>query len=338
MQREGLALRLFAAPQVRWDASRAATDVVVKFIARGPGDVPLGADDVQVDMTLDGRPLDSEAILQKEAQAHAVNIMYVMVLDATRSLVVHHPGAFEELKKAAHDSVKAGTKLWSARPGKFSWTLSWFDDFVYRPTEAWPEAAILSLPEPAAGSFTRLYSAVNFAIDDLPRLARERHMEDAHQVLVVFTDGRDNHPSWAYPHGCEPSATGTFAFERCASPNTTLEALIDKVGNRADLTVHTLGLGDVDETALRRLARAGRGIYVNRARGASIDALFAKVTREFTTIQSSGATIPNAPGDYTFEVLVRAHRSGAQGRLTMRMHIGDAESGVLQTPALNDAG
>ena len=96
---------------------------------------------------------------------------------------------------------------------------------------------------------------------------------------------------------------------RVAWPSVGYTRLLEKIRAIPDLTVHTIGMGtDIDERALRGLAQAGNGIYVNNGRGASIEALFARVTREFTTIQSSGATIPNPSGDHEFTWQVTAKK------------------------------
>ena len=72
-----LMLRTAAAPAVHWRADRAATDVVLKFVVvRRADGTPLSADDVTVQLLIDGKPLDSEAILQADAKAQEVSVMY----------------------------------------------------------------------------------------------------------------------------------------------------------------------------------------------------------------------------------------------------------------------
>jgi hypothetical protein len=331
-----LMLRSTSAPTVTWRAEHAATDVVLKFVARRADGTPLCADDVSVQLLMDGAPLDSEAILQADAKAQEVNLMYSLVLDATRSMLLHSPPAFEPMKLAAQKSVRTGTQLWTERPGIFAWTVNWFDDFVYRPAERWPEDALLGIADPDDASFTRLYAAVDFAIDDLAKRREEAGLaDDAHNVMVIFTDGHDNHPAWNPPQVRDQLVQPEVghSFHKIAWPTVEFSTLLEKIRSTPALTVHTIGMGnDIDEAALRSLAQAGNGIFVNNGKGSSIEALFARVTREFTTIQSSGATIPNPSGDHDFTWLVTAKNGAGSGKLTMRLHIGDADAKALSAP------
>jgi hypothetical protein len=327
-----LQLQAMAPPQVAWDADRAVTDVVVHYVARLADGTPLQPGEVTVQMLLDGAPLDQESILQARAAVQQVNLVYSMVLDATRSMLLHTPPAFEPMKQAAQQSVRSGQQMWQKRSGQFVWAVTWFDDYVYRPANNWPDDALLSISPPAADSFTRLYSAVDFALDDLPRLRHEAGLDAAHAVLVVFTDGHDNHPAWnpAFNDEVVQPDSG-WAYHKISWPTVSHAALLEKIRSRPDLTVHAIGMGnDIDEAALQALAQAGRGIYLNNARGASIDSLFARVTKEFTTLVSTGATIPNAPGDYDFTLVVTTKRGRGSAKLHLRLHAGDATATVLQ--------
>ncbi len=331
-----LMLRAAAPPQVTWRADRAATDVVLKFVARRADGTPLSAADVDVQMLIDGLPLDSEAILRADAQAQSVDLMYTMVLDATRSMLLHTPPAFEPMKQAAQKSVRTAAQLWSQRPGVFAWTVNWFDDYVYRPAERWPDEALLGIASPDDASFTRLYAAVDYALDDLPARRQDAGVgEDAHLVMVIFTDGHDNHPAWnpTEPRDDLVQPEVGHAYHRVAWPSIAGPRLLEKIRATRNLTVHTIGMGtDIDEAALRSLAQAGNGIYVNNGRGASIEALFARVTREFTTLQSSGATIPNPAGDHEFTWRVTAKNGSGTAELSMRLHVGDADAKALSAP------
>jgi hypothetical protein len=327
-----LQLQAMAPPQVAWDADRAVTDVVVHYVARLADGTPLQPSEVTVQMLLNGAPLDQESILQAKSAAQQVNVVYSMVLDATRSMLLHTPPAFEPMKQAAQHSVRSGQQMWQKRPGQFVWAVTWFDDYVYRPANNWPDDALLSISPPAADSFTRLYSAVDFALDDLPRLRHEAGLDAAHAVLVVFTDGHDNHPAWnpAFSDEVVQPDNG-WAYHKIAWPTVSHAALLEKIRSRTDLTVHAIGMGnDIDETALQALAQAGRGLYLDNARGASIDSLFARITKEFTTLVSTGATIPNAPGDYDFTLVVTTKRGNGSAKLHLRLHAGDATAAVLQ--------
>ena len=319
-------------PSVTFDATRGTTTVVTKFIARKEDGTPIGPRDVDVDLLLDGAPLDSEAILQESAEAREVNLLYTMVLDATYSMLQHQPPAFEPMKQAAERSVKRGVALWHDRPGSFAWSLTWFDDYVYRPESTWPEAAIMSIPTPTQGmAFTRLFAALDYTLDDISRVRGASRPANAHNVLVVFSDGRDNHSAWNMPASASRVLReGDLSYRKIAWRATTLPEVLTKIRSRSDLTVHAIGLGDdVNDLELQAIADAGRGIYVKNPDAAGLDAVFARVTQEFTTIQTAGATIPNPPGDYELTVRLRPHDGTRAGEWRCRLHAGDANARAL---------
>jgi hypothetical protein len=87
-------------------------------------------------------------------------------------------------------------------------------------------------------------------------------------------------------------------------------------------TANCVAVGDVDPE-LGSMARQGHGLHVVGADPAGLEALFARVTRELTTIQAVAAIVPNPPGDYSLALRVRSH-SGAIGGVSFRLHAGDA--------------
>jgi hypothetical protein len=93
--------------------------------------------------------------------------------------------------------------------------------------------------------------------------------------------------------------------------------------------MHVIGLSSaVNDDELRSLSRAGHGAYFKDLDASKVDALFDQVIQEFTSVQSHGATVPLPPGEYEFEVIVRAGKAsgsyrfdfmgGAQGAKLLR--------------------
>lgn len=318
-------------PTIAWDASRGTTTVVARWIARRADGTPLGPNDVDVALNLNGRGLDPEVILQQGAQQLGVNLTYGMVLDATYSMMLHTPPAFGPMTEAAQKSVQTGEALWRDKPGSYTWTVAWFDDYVYRPETPWADSALLSIPAPSQGAFTRLYSAVDFGLSELSRVRATTTSGSQQDVLVVFSDGRDNHSAWTPPDTNDlVQRDNGLSYRKLSWPGTALNTLLAKIQGLPNLTVHTLGMGtDVNDAELQAIADAGRGIYVKNPNSSGVGALFERVTQEFTTLQSSGASLLNAPGDYVFSVTVTDHATGTQGTLAFNVHLGDEKARVL---------
>ena len=329
-----ISAEVIGVPSVVWDDAAGATTVVVKFSARARDNAPLGPNDIDVQMLVDNAPLDNESQLQQDAHQLEIDLHYTLVLDATYSMMLHDPPAFEPMKAAAKKSVEAGERAWKTRPGSFNWDVTWFDDDVYRPEGAWNEANILAIPAPQQGSFTRLYAAVDSAISRISQQVAALNPASRakrHDVMVVFSDGKDNH-SW---HGnAELDALrdldSGLKYREVGWPGTTLDNVLNDITASNSFTLHTIGMGsDINEVELAKLASTGHGIFVKNPGTAGIATLFERVSQEFNTIQTRGATIPNPSGDYTFTVLVRQRDTNGEARINFRIHAGDTSAKLL---------
>jgi len=315
-------VELVDAPSARYDSATGKTTLVVQFIARSQptdGDatdaVPLGPDEVEVKMRVDGKALDNESILQSGAEELSSSLAYGMVLDASYSMLQHSPPAFEPMKQAAKHSIERGVELFAKSRGTFTPVVSWFDEYVYTQEGPWKPEDVLSIPAPKEGTATRLYAAVDAMTKRMAAMRsqgtaagqRDRHM------MVVFSDGADN-LSWfdnASFTQIHTTSTGAPYTQKGSAP-VSLEAMLENVRAQPGLTVHVIGLGSsVNEQELKALAEAGRGLYFSNPSSSQIDEVFDRVTREFATVQTVGATVPIAPGQYAFEIEV-VPRNGAK--------------------------
>ena len=108
--------------------------------------------------------------------------------------------------------------------------------------------------------------------------------------------------------------------------------MLESIGQQANFTLHTIGLGDAPKqhAQLAAMARAGHGTYQamtsKNSDSTSLSQLFERVTREFTTIQTTEIDLPWPPGDYTLTVRVHAKNSPQIGELNLRMHVGDVDA------------
>lgn len=329
--RGSLTVELAGDPSVAYDPDRGRTTVVVQFIARGSDGVPLAPADLAVEMLVDGQAVDNESVLQESSQELAASVLYSLVLDASGSMLQHEPPAFGPMKEAARKSVQDGLDLWQNRPGSFAWDVCWFNDVLFSRQGTWSPADLSAIPEPPLDAATKLYAAVQFMAQRMAQAlgagtaagARDQH------ILVVLSDGADNlsgfDNSALVPPASGTTSTGA-AFHRFGWPATTLDGALDAVRAHPRLTVHVLALGsefrpgDLDN--LGKIAQAGGGrLLVNPSSDASAQ-LFDRVTREFSTLQTRGAAIPQQSGDHTFTLRVQGVTFTGQGTETFRYRAG----------------
>lgn len=325
-------------PTVAYDPARGRTTVVVQFIARGADGVPLAPSDLAVEMLVDDRPVDNESILQESSQELAASVLYGLVLDASGSMLQHEPPAFGPMKDAARKSVQDGIDLWQNRPGSFSWDLCWFNDVLFRRQGAWGPADVSSIPEPPQDAATKLYAATQFTarqMADAREAGTAAGVRDQH-ILVIFSDGADNlsgfdnsmsavDNSARVPPSTDTTSTGA-AYERFGWPATSLDDALDAIRAHPRLTVHVLAMGsefrpgDLDN--LGEIAQAGGGQLLVNPSSDSSEELFDRVTREFTTLQTRGAAIPQQSGDHTFTLRVHGVTFTGEGTETFRYRAG----------------
>jgi hypothetical protein len=335
--RTQIRLEGFNQPQISFDPSLGTTTVVVQLIARDGSESPLHGDELSIDLQLDGAPIDVEGLLSEDSEALASSLHLTLVLDASFSMLQHSPPAFAPMLSAARRSTAAGKALYVDRPGTFDWDLVWFNDRIFRPVEStsetrWLETDIERIPAPGPGTFTKLYAAVASAVQSSaahaatnPSSPRDQHL------VVVFSDGADNY-SW-FDNGTL-SGTGEVgpgrSFEWTGAAPVTRAQVEQLLGNNAEVQLHVMGLGSaVNDGELLALAGAGRGRYFKNVEASQVDVLFDQVTREFTSVQTRGATIPVAPGAYTFRVVATRKDTGAQAVYSFRFLGGQVDARVL---------
>ena len=111
-------------PTVTFNQATGKTTNIVQFIARDRAGNPLDADDVIVELRLDNSAVDNEALLQADSAELTSSINLALVLDASYSMLLHSPPAFEPMLTAARDAVAEGLELYEGRPGTFFWGVS----------------------------------------------------------------------------------------------------------------------------------------------------------------------------------------------------------------------
>jgi len=206
----------------------------------------------------------------------------------------------------------------------------------------WEPDDILSIPEPVAGTATKLYSAVEVMASHLQSEYDSGVFDgDRDQyVMLVFTDGADNFSFWDNSSINVPRSTSSGAsYQQFGTVPTTLEAAIAAVAAHPKLTAHTIGFSaDTNADELLQIAEAPaeerrKGIFqAEQLTANNIDELFERVLREFTTIQTRGAEIPLPPGDYDVTMAVTNRAGGSPASYEFRMHAGDPQAGVILTP------
>jgi len=325
-----ITLELSGTPTVGYDPSAGRTTVVVQFVARGQDGVPLSPSDVAVQMLVDARALDNESLLQESAEELRASLHYGLVLDASGSMVQHTPPAFSPMKAAARGSVEEGLTLWQSRPGVFSWDASWFNDFLFYRQGSWQPADLESIPAPQLNAATKLYGAVQFMAQEMRRayLAGTAAGTRDHHVMVIFSDGADNLSNFdnsGVSTTTQTTPTGK-TFQRFGWPATTLDDAIAAVQAHPRLTVHVLAMGSQlnpgDYDKLKQLSQAGGGQFLANAASDGTTQLFERVTKEFTTLQTRGATIPQQSGEHTFKLVVSGRTFSGQAFQEFRYQAG----------------
>jgi hypothetical protein len=148
--------------------------------------------------------------------------------------------------------------------------------------------------------------------------------------MVVLSDGADNLSSFddtgVTPTTNRNTSTGA-GYTEFGWPSTSLDDAVAAVQAHSNLTVHVLAMGsnfaNDDLMNLRALATAGGGQFLRNPASSGIANLFERVTKEFTTLQTQGATIPQPqPADHTFTLLVRGIRFGGEAQVSFRYRAG----------------
>ena len=326
-----ITIELTGDPTVEYDAVRGRTTVVSQFTARRDNGVPVTPDEVRVTMEVDGTAVDNESVLQESARELAASLHYYLVLDASGSMLQHDPPAFVPMKEAARRSVEAGIDAWTTRPGIFSWDVTWFNDVLYHRRGLWSPDDIVSIPEPPLDAATKLYAAVEQAAQEM-LLAYQQGTANGprdHHVMVVLSDGADNLSDFDNQLTVPTTIGSTTSggnYERFGWPATDLADAIAAIQAHPALTVHVLAMGSkfapADLDNLRALSDAGGGQLLVNPKASEVDALFDRVTREFTTVQTAGAAIPQQGGDHELTLVVEGTAFHGEGQLSFAYRAG----------------
>ncbi len=337
----GVQLTVIAPPTVAWSGINGRTQVIMQFSARDDAGAPLGAEDFDVELRVDDRPVDVESLLNQSAEELGVNLYFSMVLDSSFSMTQHNPPAFEPMKAAARDSYQQVLDLWATRPGDTRFSLIWFGDeinqsqFNVGAARGWLPDDILAIPTPADGAATKLYSAV---------AAMAGHLKNEYDsgvfngprdqyVMLVFSDGADNlsffDNSGSIADQTLVTTTGA-SYRQFGTPATTLTEATQAIAGHPRLTTHVIGLGAaINSDELRAIAEAGGGVFQSNPSSTNIAELFRRVMNEFTTIQTRGANIPLPPGDYQMSLIVRNRNTGETARHDFSIRAGSPAAALL---------
>jgi hypothetical protein len=127
-------ISMTSAPTVTFHQSTGKTTTIVQFIARDSAGNPLDADDVTVELLLDNKAVDNESLLQADSEELDSSIHLGLVLDASYSMLLHNPPAFDPMLTAARNAVIEGLALYAGRPGDFTWDVEWFNETIASPS------------------------------------------------------------------------------------------------------------------------------------------------------------------------------------------------------------
>jgi IPT/TIG domain len=338
-------------PTVSFDAAIGTTTILVDYLVRDSDGVLLDDSDVDVRLFVDDEQLGAggrfgESVLDRNAQELDLNVLVMLVLDASYSLQQFDPPQFGPTLNAAQKLVDEGSKIWRNRGGTFAWNVVWFDELISRPDpEHMRSFRIGNIPQPEPGNFTKLYSAISNGLEFSASLlaqgvaagARDRH------VLVVFTDGLDNLSTFNNPEVMrEGRLRNGDPYPRVGWRATGLDDVLAEIAQHplypTNLTVHAIALGSscsqtpaggacFDADALGDIAQVGFGQLLASPR--NVANLFDLIQREFTTLQSSGAVVALSPGDYQFRLVAERHNHSASGELRFPFEVGSNGAGLV---------
>lgn len=319
-----------------------AVQLIVQYTAqdqdgRNPASAPGAPEgyELQTSIFVDGRPLDVEAQIERESELLQSDLVVSLVLDASYSMLEHEPPAFEPMKTAAMDILRATANLWQATDSDFHWELLWFDSLLYMPLEnmageSWTIDDIAAIPEPPSGRFTALYKAIDKMVNTHAQL-RESGIaagpRDQH-VMLVFSDGADNQghvDNSGEENVTEHNLNNMLYWAEMGGPSITLPEVKASVAEAANLRTYVIGFGEsVDSSvqqSLEEIATSGRGKFFYGRETSSLEELFREVQTEFVTLQTIGVRAPLA-GEHTFSLVVADPLTGAEGRRDITIDAG----------------
>lgn len=327
-------VQLYAVPQIAFYEEDNTTSVAVRLVARTADGTPIPPDDLEVTILINGEEVDNEALLDESSEVLEANLVLWPTLDASFSMTLHDPPAFEPMLTQAQRTITEGLDLYLDRPGNFEWRLAWFNSFLYTPVGGdWTPGTIQHIAPPTEGTFTKLFGAVAYqARQSLTHWENAGSPDDVSHLLIVFSDGADNY-SYFDNSGTPETIVGTGPegdHVKRGYTSTDLDDVLAAIEAHPALQVHVIGMGEqVNEEDLSAIATAGGGRYVQGS-ATDIESLFEEVIQEFSTVQSHGVLFPWPAGDYDFELRLSPSESSAAARVNFRFHAGDASAGVIE--------
>ena len=340
----GVTLDILQEPEVAWLSTTGRTKVVLQFTAHDTNGRPLTEDEVEVELEVDGSPVDVESRLDQSSEELEVNLYLGLVLDASFSMLQYTPSAFDEMISAAQNIFEEMLELWDARQGEVKVSVLWFNDFMNQSvTNAgvgrdWEPDDIMTIPEPVAGEGTKLIAAVKTMADFLKSEYDNGEFDgDRDQyVMLSITDGAENQSFFDNSdYSLDLTTTSGASYRQFGTAPVTPEDAAAAVTAHDKLTSHVLGVGTETEQQrdlLQMFVTPDIGVFETNLSSASIGELFSQVLRRFTTIQTQGAAIPLPPGDYSFTLRVRNRSGGEPGRYTFTMHAGEPSAAFISAP------
>jgi len=337
-----ITIALTSEPIISWDANSGKTTVVMHYIVRGDNDIPLSAEEFDLQLLIDDRRIDIESVLNASSQALTTNLYFSMVLDASYSMLLRQPPAFHSMLEAARDSYQQVLDIWSERSGEVAFSLLWFNDFLNRNLisqtnpQSWLPSDILSIPEPNSGAVTKLYGAVHEAAT-LMKIDYDNGFFNGardHHMMMVFSDGADNYSYFdntAEPNEPRKKTDSNAEYIHYGKQPVTLDNVMSSIKEHPALMVHVIGLGnDIEEQELKIIAEVGDGVYLKNPDVTRVKELFSRITREFTTLQTQGVLIPLKLGEYKFTVSATNKNGTKNGRIDFTFVTGDGQAQVIK--------
>lgn len=320
-----------------------ATRIILQFITRGENGLALDpAIDANKEPTaltsqlyVDGRPADVESLLNRDSELLRSNLAISLVLDATFSMLQHNPPAFEPMKVAAMNVLQELQEAWAANNSQFHWELSWFDELIFRPAPnnrgaLWSIGDIAKIPSPTQGHFTGLWKAMHYGIGVHENLLGENIASGARdqQVMVVFSDGDDNHSFFANDdeaHSGSGNLDNVLFWNYAGYPKTSVEEVKTRLMANPKLRVYVIAfgsnIGEQGRMRLQELAELSHGQYFSGS--ANLEQLFDSVKREFITMQTLGIETSLDFGEYELSLRTEHLASGAEGRKDFAVQVSD---------------
>ncbi|HFE38990.1 MAG TPA: VWA domain-containing protein [Gammaproteobacteria bacterium] len=325
-------------PELNRDPLAETTEIILQFVPRNSDNFPLSPEQVIVSMRINDEAIDPESIIESSSEQLAFNVNLGLVLDASSSMALPpEDPPFPAMLEAAKNSVEKGFEIWAEQEGEFSFHTTWFNNAIFSSVDTadqqWAADDIMDIPLPRrSGQFTRLYAAVDYAVEKMAENASDPLSEVRDQnIILVFSDGKDNHSS---KDDADAPVQQLFTkndaeYQQLGREKTTLETLLEDIDTQENISVHVIGMGDkISVDNLKSIAEAGNGLYLQNPDASDLDKPFQRVIQEFTTLQTQGIVTPKPVGEYKFTLRVENALGKEAAECSFQFKI-EAESAAL---------